>query len=235
MPTYYPVFLDLQGKRCVIFGGGVVAEGKVAKLLDTGANITVISPQVTAAIQASAQEGRLEWQAREYQPGDLAGAVIGIAATDTRSANQLIFQESKELGVLLNVVDDPSQCTFIAPSIVNRGQVTVAISTGGASPALARKIRESLSDSPALEWADLAGTLSLARKQVKKQGAVVDPQRWQCCITPDLLELAQAGRQEEALSALLGNLLGEGAPQLCPTVAQCQPKGCGRTPGEGAA
>ena len=108
MPTYYPVFLDLQGKRCVIFGGGEVAEGKVAKLLDTGADVTVISPQVTAAIQASAQEGRLEWQAREYQPGDLVGAALGIAATNTRSANQLIFQESKELGVLLNVVDDPS-------------------------------------------------------------------------------------------------------------------------------
>lgn len=93
MPTYYPVFLDLQGKRCVVFGGGVVAEGKVAKLLDASANVKVISPKVTAAIQASAQEGSLEWQAREYQPGDLAGAVLGIAATNVRSTNQLIFQE----------------------------------------------------------------------------------------------------------------------------------------------
>ena len=82
MKSYYPVILDLQGKRCKIFGGGTIAEGKLAKLEDAGADITVISPEATAGIRAAAQQGRLKWQAREYQPGDLAGAYLGIAATN---------------------------------------------------------------------------------------------------------------------------------------------------------
>jgi len=226
MKSYYPVFLDLQGKRCKIFGGGTIAEGKLAKLEDAGADITVISPEATAGIRAAAQQGRLKWQAREYQPGDLAGAYLGIAATNVRSANHRISQEAKRLDVLLNVVDNPAQCTFISPSIVNRGPVTVAISTGGTSPALARKLREALSDNTALEWADLAGVLSQARSQVKKQGAAIDPQRWQCCMTPELLGMAQAGREEDALNSLLSNLLDGSAPGLCPSVERCIPQGC---------
>ncbi len=228
MPLYYPVFLNLTEKPCVVFGGGRAAEGKISKLRDAGARVTVVSPRVTAGIQVAVQEGGLEWRAREYQPGDLAGAFLGIAATDVRSVNQLIFREAEEMGVLLNVVDEPSQCTFIAPSILNRGQVTVAISTGGASPALARKLRESLSSSPTVEWADLAGVMSRARQQVKTQGVAVDPQRWQCSLTPELLRLAQAGRDEEALAAMLSDLLDANTPQLCPTVDRCRPGGCRR-------
>ena len=226
MPTYYPVFLDLHGKRCLIIGGGALAESKIGKLLDAGAKITVVSPKINAGIKTALKQGNLEWLEREYQTGDLAGAFLGIAATNLRAVNQRIFQEAEELGILLNVVDEPSQCTFIAPSIVNRGPVTVAISTGGASPALARKLREALSESQVLEWADMAGVLSRARKQVKKQGAVIDPQRWQCCMTSDLLEMAQDGREEEALSTLLAKLLVDSAPGLCSSLKHCQPSGC---------
>lgn len=233
MKSYYPVFLDLQGKSCTVFGGGVVAEGKVSRLQDAGADVTVISPEATAGIRASARRGVLRWLAREYRPGDLAGAYLGIAATNVRAVNQRIFQEAQDLGVPLNVVDDPAQCTFISPSIVTRGVVTVAISTGGVSPALARKLRESLQDSPALQWADLAGVLSRARSQVKTRGAAVDPQRWQCCLTPKLLALAQAGLEEESLGLLLSNLLDRGDPRLCPNVARCDPGGCaGRNLGD---
>ena len=235
MPTYYPVFLDLHNKRCVIIGGCTLAESKIAKLLDAGAKITVVSPNINAGIKTALKQGNLEWLEREYETGDLAGAFLGIAATNARPVNERIFQEAEESGILLNVVDQPSQCTFIAPSIVNRGPVTVAISTGGASPALARKLRETLSESSALEWADLAGVLSRARKQVKKQGAVIDPQRWQCCMTTDLLAMAQDDREEEALSALLANLLDESAPKLCSSLEKCQPSGCGRKPSECAA
>lgn len=230
MPTYYPVFLDLDGKPCVVFGGGSVAESKISKLRDSGARVTVVSPQVTESIQSAAQLGEVEWCAREYQPGDLAGAVLGIAATSTRSVNHRIYQEAKQLGVLLNVVDDPSQCTFIAPSIVNRGPVTVAISTGGASPALARKLRKELTGSPALEWADLAEIMSKARKEVKTLGVTVDPQRWQCCLTTELLELTRSGHDKAALADLVSSLLDGRTAQLCPEVAQCQPGGCRRIP-----
>ena len=235
MPNYYPVFLDLHAKRAVIIGGGTLAESKIAKLLDAGAKITLISPKINDGLKATLEQGSFEWLEREYRPGDLAGAFLGIAATNARPVNEQIFQEAKEASILLNVVDEPLQCSFIAPSIVSRGPVTVAISTGGASPALARKLRETLSASPALEWADMAEVLSRARKQVKKQGAVIDPQRWQCCMTSDLLAMAQDGQEEEALSSLLSKLLDDTSPKLCSTLEKCQPSGCGRKPGECAA
>ena len=231
MSAYYPAFLNIEGKRCVVIGGGAVAEGKIAKLRDAGAKITVVSPQVTDGIQTAVQQGHLEWQARKYQTGDLEGAFLGIATTDVRSVNEAISQEAEDLGVLLNVVDQPDQCSFIAPSIVNRGPVTVAISTGGASPALARKFREELTASRVLDWADLAGIMSQARKQIKKRGLALDPQRWQCCLTPDLLQLAQEGREEEALNSLLSSLVGDNAPNLCSEVERCQPGGCRRDTG----
>ena len=151
---------------------------------------------------------------------------MGIAATDARQVNQQIYHEAEELGVVLNVVDDPALCGFIAPSIVERGPVTVAISTGGASPALARKLREALTGAPALEWADLAHVLSQARKEIKKRSVPVDPQRWQCCLTPNLLKLAQAGQEEQALEQIISGLLDENAPGLCPDVKKCRSEGC---------
>ena len=224
--AYYPVYLNLVGRRCIVFGGGPVAEGKIPNLLDSGACVTVISPEATQGIQQAAQRGELEWQAREYKPGDLQGVFLGIAATNVRRVNREISREAEELGVILNVVDDPPLCTFIAPSIVRRGSVTLAISTGGSSPALARKLREELSADPVLEWADLAKVLSRARLEVKKRRAVVDPDRWQCSITEEALRLAQAGRETESLDLLLSGLLDGAAPALCPEVARCRPGGC---------
>ena len=226
MPAYYPVFLNLAGKRCVIIGGGTIAEGKISTLKETGAQVTIISPEATPAIQKMAEKGVVEWTARKYQPGDLKGAFLGIAATDIRQVNQQIFQEAKERGVVLNVVDDPDLCAFITPSIVKRGPVTVAISTGGTSPALARKLRETLAGSPALDWADLAQVLSKARKVIKKRGVAVDPQRWQCCLTPKLLSLAQAGHEEQALEKIMSGLLDENTSGLCPDVNKCRSEGC---------
>ena len=135
------------------------------------------------------------------------GGILGIAATNVREVNKQFFQEGERLGFQLNVVDVPPLCTFIAPAVVKWGQVTLAISTGGASPALARKLREALNDDPVLEWADLASILSRARAEVKERWAVVDPQWWRCCLTPGLLKLVQSGREDEALSGLLSNLL----------------------------
>ena len=230
MPSYYPAYLNVRDRHCVVFGGGAVAEGKVAQLRDAGANVTVVSPEVTPKIQEAAGQGRVNWLDRKYQAGDLKGAFLAIATTNARAVNEAIFQEAEEAGILINVADVPAQCSFIAPSVVNRGAVTVAISTGGASPALARKFREELTASPVMDWADLAGVLSQARSQIKRRGLTVDPQRWQCCLTTDLLELAQDGKEEEALTCLLSRLSG-GDARLCPDTARCQPSGCGSKPG----
>ena len=226
MPEYYPVYLNLAGKRCVICGGGAVAQGKIAALRQAGALITIISPEATPGIQRAAQRGDVEWQARKYQPGDLEGAFIAVAATNVWHVNREIYEEAERRGVLLNVVDDPDLCTFIAPSIVRRDPVTLAISTGGASPALARKMREAFAEDPNLRWADLADVLARARKVVKDRRIAIDPDRWQCCITEELLGLAQSGRGDEALERLLSQLTDSSIPQLCPDLGQCHPAGC---------
>ena len=230
MSDYYPVYLNLKGRQCVIFGGGGVAEGKISRLREAGARITVISPQVTPSIQAASQKGQLKWCDREYQDGDLQQAFLAIAATNKRSVNRKIFQEAERENVLINVVDDAPLCTFIAPSIVERGLVTLAISTAGASPALARKLRESLTQDPILDWADLVGVISQVRSQVKQQGAVVDPQRWQCCLSSQLLDLARSGGQEQAGAKLLSGLLDGETPELCPRIDHCLPQGCSSKP-----
>ena len=235
MPDYYPVYLNLAGKRCVIIGGGTIAQGKIGGLLQAGCRITVISPDATPGIRQAAQRGDVQWLERPYQPGDLAGAFIGVAATNVWHVNQEIYQEAERNGVLLNVVDDPDLCTFIAPSVVKREPVTLAISTGGASPALARKLRETLAQAEALEWADLADVLAQARRIVKEKRIVIDPERWQCCITRELLELAQQGRSAEALDKLLAQLLDAAAPGLCVNLAQCRPRSCpARAPAQDA-
>ncbi len=226
MTTFYPVFLNLTGRRCVIIGGGQIAEGKISKLLDSGAKIIVISPDATQAIRKFAGLGEVELDLRKYRAGDLQGAFLAIAATNDRVVNQEIFEEAETLGVLLNAVDDMPRCSFIAPSIVERGPVTIAISTGGASPALARKLRETLSGSPDLDWADATGVLSKARQVIKDKQVAIDPQRWQCAMTPEVLSLVKSDREEEALDLLMNGLLGKDSSGKCSNIAECVSGGC---------
>jgi siroheme synthase-like protein len=226
MPTFYPVFLNLTGRRCVIIGGGQIAEGKISKLLDSGAKIIVISPDATQGIRGFAERGQIEFDLRKYQEGDLQGAFLVIAATNDREVNQEIFEEAEKQGILLNAVDDMPRCSFIAPSIVEKGPVTVAISTGGASPALARKLRENMEVSSALDWADATGVLSKARQIIKDKQIAVDPQRWQCCMTDELLTMIQAGHENEALDLLMDLLLGKDSNGKCSNVAECVDGGC---------
>ena len=226
MPTFYPVFLNLTERRCVIIGGGQIAEGKISKLLDSGAKIIVISPDATQGIRGFAERGQIELDLRKYQEGDLQGAFIAIAATNDRMVNQEIFEEAEKQGILLNAVDDMPRCSFIAPSIVEKGPVTVAISTGGASPALARKLREKMEVSSALDWADATSVLYKARQLIKDKQIAVDPQRWQCCMTDELLTMIQAGHENEALDLLMDLLLGKDSNGKCSNVAECVDGGC---------
>ncbi len=228
MPEYYPVYLNLAGKRCVILGGGTIAQGKIAALRDAGAKITVISPQATTGIMRAAERGDITFKQRAYRDGDLDGAFIAVAATNVWHVNRQIYEEAEQRGVLLNVVDDPDQCTFIAPSIVRRDPITLAVSTGGASPALARKLRETLADAPALKWADLAGALGRARRVIKEKRTVIDPTRWQCVITEDLLQMVQAGDEDQAVDVILSQLQDDTIPEMCADLTTCRAGGCAK-------
>ena len=216
MPQYYPVFLDLKGRVCVIVGGGEIAERKIAGLLECGAVITMVSPRVTPGIRARADAGDIRWEARQYVDGDLKGAFLAIASTDDEDVNRAVHEEASREGIVLNVVDRTALCSFIAPAVVRRGEVTVALSTGGASPALARKLRETLEKSEVLEYASLAGVLSSARAEIKRLGVAVHPDRWQECIDDELLALVQGGRSDEALARLL-HMLVDGREQVAAT------------------
>ena len=209
MAPYYPVYLDVRDRRCVIVGGGQVAEGKVAALLESGAQVFIISPEVTGEIQGMADAGMIGLDKREYRDGDLEGAFIAIAATDDSALNERISREATARNVPLNVVDVTHLCTFIAPSIVRRGEVTVAISTAGLSPALARKLRVELEDSPALDYADLAPMLSEVRLELRSEGAVIDADHWQTCLNRELVALFYTDR--EAAKQSLKRALLDGA------------------------
>ena len=203
MPLYYPIYLDVTSRRCVIVGGGEVAERKIQWLLECGADLTIVSPEVTPEVERLAKEGKVTWEQRRYQVGDLKGAFLAIAGTDDTSVNKDVAQEAEAEKVLLNVVDVTPLCTFIAPAIVRRGVVTVAISTGGASPALARRLREELEQSDALAWADAGQLLAEVRKDVRSRRLVISPDYWQESMTPQILALYRSGQTEEARERLL--------------------------------
>lgn len=142
--VYYPVFLDLTGKRGVIIGGGKVAERKCSALVKTGAAVTVISPELTRRLKDYKERGLIRHISREYRNGDIKAAFIVIAATNSKETNEAVFADALSANKLLNVVDNPRLCNFIAPSVVRRGHLSIAISTGGASPAIAKTIRKDI-------------------------------------------------------------------------------------------
>ena len=212
MPRYYPVFIDVTERTCVVIGGGTIGQEKVEKLLESDAEVLVISPVVNQKVRDMADAGQVTWEQREYKPGDLAGAFIAIAATDDNKVNRQIAAEAQERNVLLNVVDVTHLCTFIAPSVARRGEVTIATSTGGASPALARTFREKLTGSRILEYADLAPVLASARAELREASLVVKPDHWQTQITEELLDMVQAGQTDEARKMLMDGLMEGASP-----------------------
>jgi len=164
----YPICLiGLKGRRAVVVGGGAVAARKVAGLLEADARVTVISPILAPELESLVAAGRITPVKRPYRPGDLDGAFLVIAATDDATVNQAVWQEAERRRCLVNVVDDPTHSNFIMPAVVRRGEVTIAISTGGASPALARRLRERLEALIGPEYGELARLLAELRPELR--------------------------------------------------------------------
>jgi precorrin-2 dehydrogenase/sirohydrochlorin ferrochelatase len=166
--VFYPMFVDLEGRRCLVVGGGPVATEKVEKLLDHGAAVRLVTPEMTPELEAIAAEGRLhELHRRTYRPEDLDGCFLVIAATNLDAVNRMVWQDAEGLNMLCNVVDVPPLCNFIVPSIVRRGELALAISTGGASPVVAKHIRRELEATYGPEWEALVELLRELRDELK--------------------------------------------------------------------
>lgn len=158
--SYYPVFLNLKNKGCVVVGGGKVAERKVLSLLKSGAEVTVISPELTKRLKKESLSGRIKHIPRRYKKGDLKNAFLVIAATDSNEINEKVSEDAPHL---INVVDVPSLCNFIVPSVVKRGPLTIAISTSGVSPSMAKTIRKELEKLYGPEFARYLNSLKKIR------------------------------------------------------------------------
>lgn len=215
--THYPVFLDLAGRLVVVIGGGVIAQGKIAGLLAAAARVRVIAPTVTNEIHTLAREGRVDYLARPYAPGDLAGADLVIGATNDRAVNAQIWQDATAAHIWVNVVDDPPHCTFIAPSVARRGDLTVAVSTGGKAPVLAVRVREQiealLGDEHA-HFLELAGRLRAP--MAERHPGFEDRKRlWYEIVDSDVLAALKRGDEPAALrtiAAITGITLAPSAP-----------------------
>src|SRR2546421_1893328 len=200
MTAFYPVFLDLRGRRAVVIGGGAVAEQKVRGLTAAGAHVTVVSPDLSPGLTDLAARGAIELRRRSYRGGDLAGAWLAIAATDDRAVNAAVWAEAERLGVPLNAVDDLEHCSFIAPAIHREGDITVAVSTGGKSPALAVRLRQRIARLVGRAEARLCELLGELRPELATR--VPDAQArtalWYEIVDSDVIDFVRRGDVEGA-------------------------------------
>ncbi len=167
---YFPVFLDLTNKTCVVVGGGHVAERKVLNLLKAGARVTVVSPRLTETLLRLREKGKITIRKGSFRATDLRAAYLVIATTDNRATNERIFRKATELRIPINVADDPNHCSFIVPSIFSRGDILLAVSTGGQSPALAKALRKRLQKEIGPEYTVLLKILASVRKKILALG-----------------------------------------------------------------
>jgi len=165
----YPMMIDLTGRRCLVVGGGTVAERKVASLLAGGGDVIVVSPALTSGLMERFQSGEIECRFRPYRSEDGEGCFLVIAATDNEAVNRQVFEDARVRGQWINVVDRPDLCNFIVPSAVRRGKLTIAVSTAGASPSLAKEIRKRLESEYGPEYELFLDLLVEMRKRIQSE------------------------------------------------------------------
>jgi siroheme synthase-like protein len=201
----YPVNLVVDGLACLVVGGGPVAARKAAGLRACGAQVRVVAPAVSEEIRAL--EG-VEWEERPYRTGEAAGYRLVMAATDDPAVTRAVHADAESAGVWVNAADDPDHCSFTLPSVARRGPVTVAISTGGHSPALAAWLRRHVDEEMGPEYEVLVDLLSQERIRIQEQGRSTEDVDWQSALDSDMLALIRAGhvqRARERLQACLSS------------------------------
>src|SRR5881296_4234132 len=168
MPDYFPAFLDLRGRRCLVVGGGAIAERKVHGLLECGARVGVVSPALVPALARLVASGRIEHRARAFRKADARRCVLVVAATGTAAVDDAVAVAARRHNALVNAVDRPARCDFIYGSVLRRGELQVAVSTGGRAPALAREIRRRLESIIGPEYAELVERVGHARTRARQ-------------------------------------------------------------------
>ena len=175
--TLFPIFLKLENRSCLVVGAGAIGEPKIESLLTAGTSVRVIAPRASAAVAEWAQRGEIVWEEREFDPSDLNGVFLVIAATSSRQVNETVFREAQQRNILCNVVDDPEHCDFYYPAVVRRGDFQLAISTNGHSPALAQRIRRELEIQFGPEYGEWLVELGKVRQQLFASGMDPDERR----------------------------------------------------------
>jgi precorrin-2 dehydrogenase/sirohydrochlorin ferrochelatase len=208
---YYPAILDLAGRTALVVGAGKVGEGKIRNLVSAGARVRVVSLEATDEVRSWAEQGRIELSLRAYESSDLEGCFLVIVATERNETNLRVFEDADQRQLLCNVVDAPDLCNFILPSIMRRGDLAIAVSTAGASPALARKIRLELEERYGEEYALALELLGSLRAELKER--YPDPHDrkilFERIVYSDLLEMLRAG-DSEAIEAWIEKCIEDG-------------------------
>jgi siroheme synthase-like protein len=178
----YPVFLELRGRACVVVGGGAIAERKVAGLRKAGALVTVVAPSLTRGLATLARTGRIRHVARAFRPDDLADAHLAVAAVNDRQVSAEISAEARQRRVWLNAADEPERCDFILPAVLRRGPLTIAVASGGTSPALSRVVRDWLEAELPADLSLLAAATASVRRRLRASGRSPAPAAWRAAL-----------------------------------------------------
>ena len=202
--AYYPIFLNLRGKRTVVVGGGMVAQRKIETLLEHGADVHVISRALTPELDREVKGGRVRHLGEEFSETHLDGAFMVIAATDDTDLNRRVSRAAQKKGLLINAVDQPDDCNFIVPSILRRGDLRIAISTSGKSPAMARKVREDLETQFGDEYESFLNLMGRMRREIiaRRLSQKENSRIFRELIDSSILEAIGREAWEEAASAL---------------------------------
>ncbi len=201
---FLPIFMNLRGQPCLVVGGGDVAERKAALLQEAGAKVRVVSPDLVGGLKEQAAEGRIDFRQGNFEPADLEGVTLVIAATDDTVVNRQVSELAKARGLPVNVVDNPELCSFIVPSIIDRSPVQIAVSTGGTSPVLARLLRSRLEAAIPSAYGRLASLVESFRDKVKARFTDVNARRnfWEGILQGKIAEMVFAGKDDDARIAL---------------------------------
>lgn len=199
-----PIFMNVRGRRTLVVGGGEVAARKIGLLLEAGAAVHVVSPTLNAALQAQAKSGAISHRGAGFAPTDLDGVVLAVAATDDEAVNRQVSELAQARGIPVNVVDNPALCSFVMPSIIDRSPVQIAVSTGGASPVLARLLRARLESAIPAAYGRLAQLVESFRDKVKARFKDVNARRnfWEKVLQGEIAEMVFAGKDDQAQAAL---------------------------------